>query len=176
MSRYTVSVGKRTYDITIENTHLLVNGDRFKFDMESLNGNGLHMLRHPNQHIEAYLQSNRHGSYEVQIGGEHVNARVDFAHRTKDRQEDPSANNLKSQMPGLIVDILIKEGQRVTEEETLLIQEAMKMQMKLRSPCDGVIRRIHVDQGLQVEKDILLVSIDPDSTSEIQNPNGKEGS
>jgi len=161
MSRYKVSVGTRTYDVIIERNHLLVNGDRFKFDMESLNGNGLHMLRHPDQHIEAYLQSKRHGSYEVQIEGEHVAAEVDFAHRERERQEG-SAHDLTSQMPGLIVDILVEEGQQVKEEQTLVVQEAMKMQMKLRAPCAGTVQSVRVTQGQEVEKSVLLISITPD--------------
>lgn len=160
MSRYKVSVGTRTYDVIIERNHLLVNGDRYQFDMESLNGNGLHMLRHPDQHIEAYLQSKQHGSYEVQIEGEHVDAEVDFAHRERERQEG-SAHDLRSQMPGLIVDILVEDGQKVEEEQTLIVQEAMKMQMKLRAPCAGTVQSVKVEVGQEVEKSVLLVSIDP---------------
>ena len=165
MARYKVFVGQRTYDIRIEKNHLLVNGDRFKFDMESLNGNGLHVLRHPNQHIEAYLEPKRHGSYEVQIEGQHVNAQVDFAHRARKGQQAAAAGDLMSQMPGLIVDILASEGDQVEEGETLLVQEAMKMQMKLRAPCSGIVQTITVKKGNEVDKNVLLAAIEPNGVS-----------
>jgi hypothetical protein len=45
MADYRVYVGNRSYDIRIEKDLLLVNGDQYNFDLESINGNGLHILR-----------------------------------------------------------------------------------------------------------------------------------
>ncbi len=174
MSRYTVFVGQRTYDVTIEGNHLLVNGDRFHFDMESLNGHGLHILRHPNRHIEAYLETDQHGFYEVQIEGHHVNAQVDLAHRKTGEEQEFSSSDITSQMPGLIVDILVKEGEYVKEGDPLLIQEAMKMQMKIHSPCSGTVRSLPVHKGKEVEKGILLASIEPDERDPCTGANSKE--
>lgn len=162
MSRYTVFVGQRTYDVTVKEDHLLVNGDRLNFNMETLNGHGLHILHYPNRHIEAYLETDRHGFYEVQIEGRHLNAQVDFTHTKTGEEHKFSSSDITSQMPGLIVDILVKEGEYVKEGDTLLVQEAMKMQMKLCSPCSGTVRSLPVCEGKVVEKGVLLVSIEPD--------------
>jgi len=64
-------------------------------------------------------------------------------------------------MPGLIIDILVKPGDIVKTGDTLLIQEAMKMQMKLKTPCNGIVTDISTSSGAQIEKGVLLVSIDP---------------
>ena len=69
-----------------------------------------------------------------------------------------------SPMPGLIIDILVKEGDYVQEGDTLIIQEAMKMQMKIRTPCSGTIRKINTKPGNQVDKGVLLISIDSDDS------------
>lgn len=161
MSRYNVSVGNRTYQITVMPDHLLVNGDAFRFDMESLNGNGLHMLRHPNRSVEAYLEPDSSGCYRVQIGGQHVSAQVNQGTRAKSTGEQPSEDSLAAPMPGTIIEVQVQEGQQIEESQTLMIQEAMKMQMNLKAPCAGRIRTVHVQAGSQVDKGRLLVSIEP---------------
>ena len=161
MSNYRVSVGSRTYQITVMPDHLLVNGDTFRFDMESLNGNGLHVLRHPNRSVEAYLEPDSSGCYRVQIGGQQVSAEVNQGTRTRKAVEKKTEDTLAAPMPGTIIDLQAEEGQKVEEGQTLVVQEAMKMQMKLRAPCAGVIRRVHVQSGSQVEKGCTLVTIDP---------------
>ncbi len=58
---------------------------------------------------------------------------------------------------GLILDILVKEGQEVSEEDQLVILEAMKMENIITSPRNGVIKKIGVSQGDAVEKKQLLI-------------------
>ncbi len=66
-------------------------------------------------------------------------------------------NDIKAPMPGLILDINIKVGQEVKENDTLLILEAMKMENVLTSPRDGVVKSIMVKKGDAVEKNQLLI-------------------
>ena len=161
MADYRVYVGNRIYDVRIEKDLLLVNGDQFYFDLESINGNGMHILRDPNRNVEAYLQSNQNGSYDIQIDGIHLSAEVVLGFHNQTKVSDNNKGLVISPMPGLIVDILVKEGDNVQEGDTILIQEAMKMQMKIRSASSGKITKLHTAIGDQVNKDELLVSLDP---------------
>ncbi|MFV0391341.1 MAG: biotin/lipoyl-containing protein [Paludibacteraceae bacterium] len=68
-------------------------------------------------------------------------------------------NNIKSQMPGKIVDIFMSEGDLVNEGEPILSLEAMKMQNEITAGCNGVIGKIHVVPGQSVMQDELLVEI-----------------
>jgi biotin carboxyl carrier protein len=54
-------------------------------------------------------------------------------------------------MPGLIVKVLKKVGDRVEVGEVVLILEAMKMQNELRAPCDGIVKKINFKEGDQVD-------------------------
>ena len=63
-------------------------------------------------------------------------------------------------MPGLVLSIAVEEGQAVKKGDPLLILEAMKMENVLRSPGDGVIKRLNVKQGEAVEKNYLLIEMD----------------
>ncbi len=164
MADYRVYVGNRTYDVRIEKDLLLVNGDQFEFDLESINGNGLHILRDPKRNVEAYLQSNQNGSYNIQINGNHLSAEVVVGFHNQTKISDQKSGQVMSPMPGLIIDILVKEGDYVQEGDTLIIQEAMKMQMKIRTPSSGTITKINTKPGNQVDKGVLLISIDPDDS------------
>ncbi len=158
MADYRVYVGNRSYDIRIEKDLLLVNGDQYNFDLESINGNGLHILRDPNRNIEAYLQPNQNGSYDIQIDGIHLSTEVVLGFHNPTKTPGKNKELVISPMPGLIVDILVKEGDYIQEGDTILIQEAMKMQMKIRSASAGKITKLHTAIGDQVNKGALLVS------------------
>jgi len=68
-------------------------------------------------------------------------------------------NNITAPMPGKIVDIFLSEGDLVNEGEPILSLEAMKMQNEISANCNGVIRKIRIQQGQSVMKDELLVEI-----------------
>ena len=67
-------------------------------------------------------------------------------------------NDLKAPMPGLMVDILVKEGDEVQKGDSLLILEAMKMENVIKAAGDGTIQEIKVKKGDSVEKGQLLIT------------------
>ena len=69
-------------------------------------------------------------------------------------------NDIKAPMPGLILDVLIKEGEAVKEGDYLLVLEAMKMENTLTAPRDGVVKSISVNKGETVEKNQLLIEME----------------
>jgi biotin carboxyl carrier protein len=62
-------------------------------------------------------------------------------------------------MPGQIRAVSVNEGDTVTKGQTLLLLEAMKMEIRIQSPQDGVVRKLFVEQGQTVEREQLLVEI-----------------
>ena len=161
MADYRVTIANRIYDVSIENDQPVVNGYRISYDMDSLNDNGLHILKQPNKNTEAYLEPNQKGLYEIQIEGNHLSAEVLTGFQSSKKRTRDNIGNIHSPMPGLIVDIMVNIGDRVKKGQTLLIQETMKMQLKLRAPSAGVVKFISTSPGSQVEKGALLVSLVP---------------
>jgi biotin carboxyl carrier protein len=161
MADYRVNIGNRTYEVSIENDTLVVNGDRISYNMDSLNNNGLHVIRGHNRNIEAHVESNPSGLYDIQIDGNHLSAEVVMGFQTPIQETSRKIGNILSPMPGLIIDIMVKIGDQVKKGETLLIQEAMKMQMKLRAPTAGIVTGVLTTPGSQVDKGVLLVSLEP---------------
>ncbi len=68
-----------------------------------------------------------------------------------------SATPLKSPLPGVILDVKVREGETVREGQLLMVLEAMKMENNIDAHKSGVIKRIEKLQGDSVlEGDVLL--------------------
>ncbi len=70
-----------------------------------------------------------------------------------------NATAVLSPLPGLILKILVKEGDEVKAGQNLLIMEAMKMENEIQAKTDGTVTSINVKEGDSVEEGIELVSI-----------------
>lgn len=70
-------------------------------------------------------------------------------------------NMIASFIPGTIIDIFVKNGEKVNEGETILILEAMKMHNNVSMPFDGKIVKIHVKKNEVIPKNHLMVEIKP---------------
>ena len=69
------------------------------------------------------------------------------------------SSNVFAPMPGLVLSILVKDGEEVEEGTPLLILEAMKMENVIKSEGAGTITAIIVNQGEAVEKRQLLIEV-----------------
>lgn len=67
---------------------------------------------------------------------------------------------LKSGMPGKIIEIFAKEGEIVKANKPLLIMEAMKMENEMRASRDVKIKEIKVKQGDSVESGAVLIKFE----------------
>jgi len=70
-----------------------------------------------------------------------------------------SGNDVIAPMPGQIKAILVREGDKVTAGQKLLIMEAMKLENKIPAPCDGTVRHILVRDGDIVSQGQELITI-----------------
>jgi 3-methylcrotonyl-CoA carboxylase alpha subunit len=71
-------------------------------------------------------------------------------------------HGLRAPMPGRVVAVLVKPGQRVARGAPLLALEAMKMEHVLVAPADGVVAQIRADVGAQVAESVTLVEFETD--------------
>ncbi|TAL61048.1 MAG: biotin/lipoyl-binding protein [Bacteroidetes bacterium] len=65
---------------------------------------------------------------------------------------------MKAPMPGLVVDVKVKEGDLVKKGDALVVLQAMKMENILKSPADGTIKKIYIKKDDTVEKNQVLIS------------------
>lgn len=72
-----------------------------------------------------------------------------------------SSGDISAQMPGQVIELLVAEGDAVSHGQTLMILEAMKMEIRVVAPLDGVVATLTVSQGATVERGQLLAKIKP---------------
>jgi biotin carboxyl carrier protein len=63
-------------------------------------------------------------------------------------------------MPGKVVKILAKVGDEVREGQGIVVIEAMKMENEMKSPKDGKVVEIHVQEGQAVEGNAKLAAVE----------------
>jgi propionyl-CoA carboxylase alpha chain len=69
-----------------------------------------------------------------------------------------SLNELISPLPGMVVSVLGKKGDRVYRGQDLVVIESMKMESGVSSPCDGIIDEIRICAGIAVETGDVLIT------------------
>jgi propionyl-CoA carboxylase alpha chain/3-methylcrotonyl-CoA carboxylase alpha subunit len=80
-------------------------------------------------------------------------------HAASDR-ESASDGAIRSPMPGKIVSVSVKAGDRVTKGQPLLVLEAMKMEHALTAPFDGVVAELNATAGGQVSEGVVLAKLE----------------
>lgn len=80
--------------------------------------------------------------------------------RNRKRWVRPNDKHVVAYIPGTILKIFVKEGQKVREGSKLLILEAMKMKTLVVAPVSGVIKSINVKEGIMIPKNELLIEIE----------------
>ncbi|MCL4459490.1 MAG: biotin/lipoyl-binding protein [Chloroflexi bacterium] len=133
-------------------------------DLQQVADTSLYSLIVDQLSYEVFVEQ-QEGEYTVIIGGQlyRVQVQDERAKRLsavvrKERREEGELA-LKAPMPGLIVRLDVRSGQRVAKGERLLVLEAMKMENELRSPRDATVRAIYVQKGQKVEHGGLLLSL-----------------
>jgi biotin carboxyl carrier protein len=69
-------------------------------------------------------------------------------------------------MPGVVVEVYVKPGQRVSVGDALLLIESMKLQSEIRANVDGVVAHISVAPGASFERHAVLVEIADEGTGQ----------
>lgn len=65
-------------------------------------------------------------------------------------------------MPGSVIDVKVKVGDKVEKGQPLIVLSAMKMEMVVQSPLSGTITRILAEKDMKVEGDDLIMDIEAD--------------
>jgi biotin carboxyl carrier protein len=71
-----------------------------------------------------------------------------------------AAGELTAPMPGQVRAVNVSEGDAVTKGQTLLVLEAMKMEIRIQAPIDGIVSKLLVKQGQTVEREQALITVE----------------
>ncbi len=105
-------------------------------------------------------------SYKIEIEGEYfdVSIKSDLDQLMQNMGLNLSVINklkvIKAPMPGMVIEINVEEGQKVDENQKILVLEAMKMENVLKIPQDAIIKKLLIKKGQAVEKGQILIELD----------------
>ena len=129
-----------------------------------------------------------HGRLQGRLDGQPFEARYDAGHHgfvlrreclRFDFAEDTGAEHhasaeheghLRSPMPGLVLDVRTRPGNRVEAGTVLVVLEAMKMEHSLSAPWAGTVSAVAVKPGDRVEEGVELVVLEPFPEESLREP------
>ena len=98
-------------------------------------------------------------------GGVYIFHRADPSTGAGRRRGSASAGgqgDILAPMPGAVLEVLVAEGDEVEQNQTVVVMESMKMELLIAAPRDGVVRRVSVQAGQQVERGMRLLELAPE--------------
>ena len=109
------------------------------------------------------------GVWNVTIEGKSFNIEIEggsvgdtSGSKRKKSARGKKSGTISSTIPGKIVSISAKEGQKVSEVDVVMILEAMKMQNEIQAPLPGTVTAINCKPGDNVEANSPLIIILPE--------------
>ncbi len=141
MRKYELKINDRDYEVIIKkvtpaDVHVEVNGEEHVVQIQSIKNLSL-----PVQAKATAPPASRPSSYQPLAPA-------------------PSAGGIIAPMPGQIKSIFVREGDRVTAGQKLLIMEAMKLENKIAAKTAGLVKKILVRDGDTVSQGQELVIIE----------------
>ncbi|MCC9090037.1 pyruvate carboxylase [Bacillus pumilus] len=95
---------------------------------------------------------------EVVIKDESIKSSV----QEKMKADRSNPNHIAASMPGTVIKVLVEKGQKISQGEHLMINEAMKMETTVQAPFSAVVDEIHVTNGEPIQTGDLLIVLKPE--------------
>jgi pyruvate carboxylase subunit B len=161
---YRALVDDRAFDIAIQDDQLVVDGEPRDYTFEVLREGYVSMIV-DGQSLPVSVEPTGTDTLRVTIDGRRTEVQVkderDLLVEEFGLGDDEAAGGeVHAPMPGLVLDVLVEEGDEVGTDEGLLVLEAMKMENELKAPSGGIVTAIHATSGDAVDKEALLIEIE----------------
>jgi len=138
---YSVSLNSTEYKVTIDGPQVIINGKPYNID----------------DLTEVTAQPSQQTPPQQPTSAEETTAPPP----SEDTETTEDTVSVKAQMPGAILKILVKLGDKVNAGDTLMVIEAMKMESEIKTDYPGTIAQIPVSIGDKITKGQVLAQINP---------------
>jgi biotin carboxyl carrier protein len=163
MLQITVNENNR-YEVQLHPDVVTINGTDVKPDLVKISDTRYHLLLNEKSYRITVLEQKSPKELVLEVNGNRYTVSVKDQYDQllhdlgMDKALTAQAEDVKAPMPGLVIDVLVKEGDQVAKDTPLLILEAMKMENVLKAAADGTVSRINVKAKDAVEKGQVLIS------------------
>ena len=165
--KYYVKMAGAEHVVEIDGDTVTYDGTVLRGHVETLEGTPIRLVTIGAEvHRVVAQRGAEKGQYDLSLGGHRFAAEtLDERSRTirelsgvATRPAGPA--HLLAPMPGLVVRVAVKEGDRVQAGQGLVVMEAMKMENELRASAAGTVKRVVVAPGSAVEKGTMLLEME----------------
>ena len=138
-----VSLGKKQFRVSVE----FISGDEILLNIEG--------------RIHNVIVNSNTLFYSVYVNGKFFKIEKKSVTQILGRKGTKlQKRDIKTSMPGRIVKVFMKEGDKVKEGQAVLVLEAMKMQNEILSPKAGKVKDIRVQVGATVNSNDVMIIIE----------------
>ena len=166
MNDFVVTLNDKKKKISVsENSKITIDNKEYSYDLIHLDGHN-YLIKLNDKILEVIVIKIENGNYSVSIKDKNFEVIVRSLLQEKANEllgNKSSAHHkteVKAPMPGMILKIKKNAGELISQGETIIILEAMKMENDLRAPNSGLIKNIFVKEGTAVEKGASLFTIE----------------
>lgn len=166
--KYIAWVGEKQYELEVElqnGRHVVkLDGKKCEVNLRRIPGSPVYSMLIAGKSYEADVR--RDGEWlNVSVQGESYRITVKeelwaTAAATMAKSTQRGVHQLKAPMPGLVVEIRTRVGEKVREGQALMVIEAMKMQNELYAQADGTVKEIRVKEQDAVDPTRVLLVIE----------------
>jgi len=159
------SRGGPKYDVEIRDGKVFVDGEAVEVDLRQSGAPELYSLLYNGRSFELLIEAERF-NYGVTLRGERFEVQVEDE-RTRRLNTGRKMVTIpegelaiRAPIPGLVVKILVEVGQVVTNDQPLILLEAMKMENEIRAMRGGTVKSIACVTGQRVEQNVVLIVVE----------------
>ncbi|MEP5177591.1 acetyl/propionyl/methylcrotonyl-CoA carboxylase subunit alpha [Marinobacter alexandrii] len=143
--------------------NIAVGDNQYELVIEALESDSLCTI---DNGVRQRCQYHRDGdSLYFQAFGQSWSVR-DVTHQPPAGSQGAGSGRIQASMDGAIIEVLATSGQRVSQGDTLVILEAMKMEHPVKADRDGVVSQVLAGAGDQVKRNQLLVEITTEESAQ----------
>lgn len=161
---YKIKVNNKfEFDITRGKSGFTVNDAPVMIDASFVNENQANILLNNRSYNAELVGVNDNNTVTIKVNGvEYVVAAEDrfdalLKQLGMDNLAATKVSDLKAPMPGLVLDILVKEGDEILKGDNLVVLEAMKMENILKATADARIAKVIARKGDKLEKGSVII-------------------
>lgn len=165
---YKATLGDRTYTVDVQELdehryRIRIDDEEYVIDGRRLGGH-MYSLIVENQSFTVDV-AEKNDSFTVAYEGKSFQVGVLDERRARRAAAGAGLGGsgdkeVRSMMPGKVVDVLVDAGDAVEKDQGVLIVEAMKMENEIRASVAGTVKAVHVETGQAVESGELLLELE----------------
>lgn len=164
---YKVTVEDKAFSIESENGSFSIDNKAFSADILEYKEGKFHILSENRSYTAEIISFDKdEKTFEIKVNNNIYKVVVQdrFDQLLKQMGIDGTAgkkvNDIKAPMPGMVIQVMVENGQQIKKGDAIVVLEAMKMENILKSPSDGTVKTVKVIKGDKVEKNQVMVFLD----------------